>query len=213
FSSPGELAAKLAGTLGPLEIALTFRYLHAPSSGLGEAGIEKDNALRGWAALARDRRLLIARRRMQALRWANQSLRDPSDRKLLPHEPFPEPHYVPVLKPADKVPTSTTTAITRALPDDPEQRRQLRPALVRQFIKTERAASSTMVVEPDSERAPQTRTIGQHGLDKTRDAALRPLTPEVIDDFIAVEHPSAFIDGAYASVITTLRGSEYPSHL
>src|SRR5262249_13205816 len=157
--------------------------------------------------------LLIATSEMQHLRWVNQILRDLYDRKLLPHEHFPEPHYVPVLKPADKVPTSTTTAITRALPDDPEQRRQLRPALVRKFIKADVAASSAMVVQTDSERAPQTRTIGQHGLDKTRDADLRPLTPEVIDDFIAVEHPSAFIDGAYASVITTLRGSEYPSHL
>ena len=50
-------------------------------------------------------------------------------------------------------------------------------------------------------------------MDDFRRAKLRPLTPLVIDDFIAVEHPSAFIDGAYARVITTLREPEYPAHL
>ena len=34
-----------------------------------------------------------------------------------------------------------------------------------------------------------------------------------VDDFIALEHPSSFIDGAYARVIATLRRPEYPDHL
>lgn len=47
----------------------------------------------------------------------------------------------------------------------------------------------------------------------SRPSALRPLTPNVLADFIAVEQPSGFIDGAYARVVTTLKQPEYPAHL
>src|SRR5262245_41563441 len=42
---------------------------------------------------------------------------------------------------------------------------------------------------------------------------LRRVGTKVVDDFIAVEHPSGFIDGAYARVAATLRQAPYPDHL
>jgi hypothetical protein len=46
-----------------------------------------------------------------------------------------------------------------------------------------------------------------------RPRALRPLTREVLADFIAVEQPSGFIEGQYARVTATLRQPEYPDSL
>jgi Ferritin-like len=46
-----------------------------------------------------------------------------------------------------------------------------------------------------------------------RDRALRPLTPAVLADFIAVERPSGYIDGAYARAVGTLRLPTYPERL
>ncbi len=49
---------------------------------------------------------------------------------------------------------------------------------------------------------------------KMRDRELRPLTQDVLDDFIAVEQPSGSLDGRYASVLTTLRDkAKYPEEL
>jgi hypothetical protein len=45
-----------------------------------------------------------------------------------------------------------------------------------------------------------------------RDRALRRLTPDTLSVFIDIEHPSGFLDGAYARVIATLRSSKYPTH-
>jgi hypothetical protein len=45
-----------------------------------------------------------------------------------------------------------------------------------------------------------------------RDRALRRLTPDTLSVFIDIEHPSGFLDGAYAKVIATLRSSKYPTH-
>jgi hypothetical protein len=47
-----------------------------------------------------------------------------------------------------------------------------------------------------------------------RPRALRRLEPATLDDFIAVEYPSGFIDGAYARVVATLRDTKtYPAHM
>ncbi|MEP0873925.1 hypothetical protein NDA01_29900 [Trichocoleus desertorum AS-A10] len=46
-----------------------------------------------------------------------------------------------------------------------------------------------------------------------RDRALRPFSPDVLADLIAVERPSGYIDGAYARVVRTLRSPEYPERL
>jgi len=45
-----------------------------------------------------------------------------------------------------------------------------------------------------------------------RDAALRRLTPDALNDFINIERPSGFLDGAYSKVIATLRSPIYPAH-
>jgi Ferritin-like len=45
-----------------------------------------------------------------------------------------------------------------------------------------------------------------------RDSSLRRLTPDALDDFINIERPSGFLDGAYAKVIATLRSPIYPPH-
>jgi hypothetical protein len=49
---------------------------------------------------------------------------------------------------------------------------------------------------------------------KTRSKALRPLTVDVLEDFIAVEAPSGTLDGEYAEVVSTLRDqTKYPQEL
>lgn len=47
-----------------------------------------------------------------------------------------------------------------------------------------------------------------------RPRALRRLTSDALDDFVAIEHPrTGFIDTAYARVVATLRQPEYPRHI
>ncbi|MBV9460485.1 MAG: hypothetical protein JO141_23670 [Bradyrhizobium sp.] len=50
------------------------------------------------------------------------------------------------------------------------------------------------------------------GKGKWRDRELRRLTPEALQAFVDIEHPSGFLDGAYARVVATLRQSIYPTH-
>jgi hypothetical protein len=55
--------------------------------------------------------------------------------------------------------------------------------------------------------------LGRHR--RARPHLLRPLTPDVLDEYIAVERPSGRIDGLYARIVTTLRRTDlgYPSHM
>jgi hypothetical protein len=48
---------------------------------------------------------------------------------------------------------------------------------------------------------------------KTRPRQLRPLQPDVLQDFISVEQPSGFLDGQYSRVLATLREKKYPETL
>jgi hypothetical protein len=50
---------------------------------------------------------------------------------------------------------------------------------------------------------------------RPRKHAMRPLTPDVLDEYIAVERPSGRIDGEYARIVATLRQEDrgYPGHL
>ncbi len=61
-------------------------------------------------------------------------------------------------------------------------------------------------------RIPRPRD-GEQILVGSRPRALRSLTPNVLEDFIAVEQPSGFIDGAYARVVATLKQPQYPTNL
>ncbi len=83
FGSPKELADELRNRLGPLEIALTFEYLYARFSLLGETEA-KDEMLRSAVTLARELLLLIAASEMQHLRWVNQMLWDLLHAGLIP---------------------------------------------------------------------------------------------------------------------------------
>lgn len=50
------------------------------------------------------------------------------------------------------------------------------------------------------------------GKGKWRDRALRRLDPETLQAFVDIEHPSGFLDGAYARAVATLRQPIYPAH-
>ena len=54
----------------------------------------------------------------------------------------------------------------------------------------------------------------QHRLTTTRKAECCGRSrPHVLNEFIAVEHPSAYIDGAYARVIATCAQRQYPRYM
>jgi hypothetical protein len=59
----------------------------------------------------------------------------------------------------------------------------------------------------------QTIPVSAQGGKAGRPRALRPLTREVLADFVAVEQPSGFIEGQYARVTATLRQPAYPDAL
>jgi len=62
----------------------------------------------------------------------------------------------------------------------------------------------------DPSRPPQLPPVK---VDKTRKRQLRPLEPDVLQDFVSVEQPSGFLDGQYARVLATLREKKYPDTL
>jgi hypothetical protein len=66
-------------------------------------------------------------------------------------------------------------------------------------------------VAPDKTRPAQLPQL--KGAGQTRPADLRPLQPDVLQDFISVEQPSGFLDGQYAQVLATLREKKYPDTL
>jgi hypothetical protein len=200
FKSPEELAKELRDTLGPLEIALTFEYLYARFSLLDETETQ-DEMLRSAVLLARELLLLIVTSEMQHLRFVNQILWD-----LLHAGLIPDKNFMPVLVPAQRVPTSTAVNLDRdfdglAAAQPTSQATEIgRRRSVQRFVSEVRQDSAVS---------------GLHRLDAFRPVSLRPLTPETLKDFIAVEHPSAYIDGAYARVIATLdqgRQERYPEH-
>jgi hypothetical protein len=185
YPNAKELADQLRGTLAPLELTLTFEYLYARFSLLDddEARNRAGVELEGAVKLVRDRLMLIAASEMQHLRWANQILWELFQKGLIPT-------FEPVFVPAAKVPTSVDEARKQELAAMSEADRT--KERIDDFITAERSGSS--------------------GVRKFRDAQMRALTEEVINDFIAVEHPSGLIDGAYAHVIATLRQDGYPDH-
>jgi hypothetical protein len=216
YSSPDELAGELRGKLAPLEIALTFEYLYARFSLISEEEAKRlnDETLYGAVLLARERLLLIAASEMQHLRWVNQMLWDLQHAGLIPNGDF-----TPALIPADEIPTVSTqpcdpTLIASTGPEAiPATQRpaELREAVSR-FITTERTPEHSPA-EAELPPAARFRMGDAHRLTETRKAELRPLTPCVLTEFIAVEHPSAYIDGAYARVIATLSQGKYPPYM
>jgi hypothetical protein len=215
YNSPDELAGELRGKLAPLEIALTFEYLYARFSLISEEEAKRlDETLYGAVLLARERLLLIAASEMQHLRWVNQMLWDLQHAGLIPNGDF-----TPALIPADEIPTVSTqpcdpTLIASTGPEaipatqGPAELREV----VSRFITTERTPEHSPA-EAELPPAARFRMGDPHRLTETRKAELRPLTPGVLTGFIAVEHPSAYIDGAYARVIATLSQGKYPPYM
>jgi hypothetical protein len=63
----------------------------------------------------------------------------------------------------------------------------------------------------DKSRPPQLPPLKNNA--EFRPAELRPLQPDVLQDFISVEQPSGFLDGQYSRVLATLREQQYPATL
>jgi hypothetical protein len=207
FSSQNELIDKLHNYLAPLELALTFEYLYALFS-LKDSKELKGNELKGAVQLARDRLLLITMNEMWHLRWVNEIIWN------LPKDRFEVP-FKPVLEIPDtlQIPASPFTPQSKLndLPDPQMKAKQQ----VEEFIRTERQidAAADEILNPNARRQAQ----GQRPQAATRAPQLRPLTHDVIDDFVAVEHPSGLVDGAYARVIATFNQNKnlprLPRHL
>ena len=211
FSSPQELVDELRGVLAPLEIALTFEYLYARLSLISERQAQQaGEPVLGAVLLARERLLLIAASEMQHLRWVNQMLWDLHNNVLkLPGA------FQPALTPATEIPTVGARPFDAALGSvtapgnlSVEDRRDaLRKAIV-DFTAT---AGGGDPAGQEDRRGMMLRD--PHKLTGMRPAELRALDKDTLDDFIAVEHPSAFIDGAYARVIATLSRDDYPTYM
>ncbi len=199
YKSPNELASELSTKLGPLEIALTFEYLFARFSLLDENEAKRNDMLREAVLLARERLLLIAVSEMQHLRWVNQMLWDLRQAELIEK-------FEPVLVPATNVPASTAMTVDR----------DFHSVFNAQTAPSDRKADRAKAVHQYTSEVRSAGVSGMHRLDKFRPAQLRPLTPDALMDFIAVEHPSGYLDSAYARVIATLtqrREQRYPESM
>ena len=189
FASTAELARQLRENLAPLELTLIFEYLYARLSLVDEDEAQAIPLLSGAVRLARDRLMLVVASEMQHLRWVNQLLWDLfQDNKI--------PSYEPVLTVTDKVPTSPAASAPPRLSPLAQ--------LTEDQADTKRAGTVK-----DIERFTDMERLSGSGARRTRSAQLRPLTKDAIDEFIAVEHPSGYIDGAYAQVIATLRQGQF----
>jgi hypothetical protein len=214
FNSPEELADELRNKLAPLEIALTFEYLYARLSLIGpEEAKRQGEALHGAVFLARERLLLIAASEMQHLRWVNQMLWDLHNNVLKNPERF-----APALDPAKEIPTvaarpfdPTLGSVTAPRAVKAPDRREAVTKAIANFIGAEFSPDGGGPGDQSQQRGMMLRD--PHKLTSVRPAELRPLDRQTLDDFIAVEHPSAFIDGAYATVIATLSKKGYPAYM
>jgi hypothetical protein len=196
FDSSKDLNDKLKNYLAPLELALTFEYLYALFS-LRDSKKVKGDELKGAVQLARDRLLLITMSEMQHLRWVNEIIWNlPTDER--------EGPFKPVLEiPEDlRMPMSPLTPPSKLRENNKNKKEDMVDQQVVEFIRTGRQVE----VEPG--------TVDEK---PTRAPQLRPLTEDVIEDFIAVEHPSGLVDGAYARVIATFNQASFkprlPRHL
>jgi hypothetical protein len=196
FRTTEELGAKLRKELAPLELALVFEYLYAYLSLLDEKAAQKKGGevLRGAVVLARQHLMFVVTSEMQHLRWANQLLWELK----LPDE------FEPILVAADEVPTNKAAIEVQRLAREAKKART--DAAASKGRTTAALQQTAMGLTQDALiKFTQTERSGRSGSSDMRKAEERRLTPDVIQDFIAVEHPSGYIDGAYARVIATLQ--------
>jgi hypothetical protein len=197
FENAEELANYLRTWLTPLELTLVFEYLYARFS-LRDPTKIKDGGLSGAVALAQEQLLLVAASEMQHLRWGNEMLWELRKAGMIAE-------YNPIVRPSKQVPRG------RGGPLQGPITRENLAAYVKVKPKTEFLPRKVKAPTPAAAAQPQ---AAQSDADTGwRDRSLRPLSRDVQQDFINIEHPSAFIDGAYARVVATLRKPEYPPNL
>jgi Ferritin-like len=199
FGSPDDLLNELQVWLAPLELTLIFEYLYARFSVRTSKEVMKDSGdetLAGIVDFVRYNLLLIATSEMHHLRWANELLWKLCKANDLPFTPVLEVcEVVPKspIAPTDKFTAATIGSYVRI-----EHKIEFHPADLE--APTKAALTKFQARNPGVESG-------------YRERALRPLRKDVISDFIALEHPSSFIDGAYARVIATLRQANYSPDL
>jgi hypothetical protein len=84
-------------------------------------------------------------------------------------------------------------------------------ALLTKKIGPSLGIAAQIPVAIDASRPPQLPPLT--GVTKLRPRQLRPLQPDALQDFVAVEQPSGFLDGKYSRVLATLREHRYPDTL
>jgi hypothetical protein len=200
FGSFNDLIDELRIWLAPLELTLIFEYLYARFSVRTSQEVKKhigDEKLAGIVDFVRYNLLLIATSEMHHLRWANELLWKLCKANNLP--------FTPVLEVCEVVPKSPITPT----PD------KFTAATIGSYVRIEHKIE----FHPADLEAPTKAALAKFqdrnpGVESGyRERALRPLSKNVISDFIALEHPSSFIDGAYARVIATLRQANYSPDL
>ena len=187
FASADELRQWLE-YLAKLELALAFEYLYARQSVLDPPPAEASASLRDAVDLVRMRMLLVASSEMQHLRWVNQILWLLQQSKVIER-------YVPLLDRARLIPAAPASVVAVRGMSRQQQRLEAYGAWL-------------------ESRAPVVPSLPPEGdgpAEGFRQPALRRLTLPIIDEFLALEHRSQFIDVSYARVAATLRGAGYPS--
>jgi hypothetical protein len=200
FGNPSDLLRELQVWLAPLELTLIFEYLYARFSVLTSQEVMKDSGdktLAGIVDFVRYNLLLIATSEMHHLRWANELIWKLCKARDLP--------FTPVLEICEVVPKSPVAPTLD----------KYTAAAIGSYVKIEHKIE----FHPADLEAPTKAALAEFeaknkGVESGyRERALRRLSKDVISDFIALEHPSSFIDGAYARVIATLRQGNYSPDL
>jgi hypothetical protein len=156
-----------------------------------------DKTLAGIVDFVRYNLLLIATSEMHHLRWANELIWKLCKARDLP--------FTPVLEICEVVPKSPVAPTLD----------KYTAAAIGSYVKIEHKIE----FHPADLEAPTKAALAEFeaknkGVESGyRERALRRLSKDVISDFIALEHPSSFIDGAYARVIATLRQGNYSPDL
>jgi rubrerythrin len=200
FSSTDELLKELRVWLAPLELTLIFEYLYARFSVRTSKEVmdhSGNQTLAGIVDFVRYNLLLIATSEMHHLRWANELLW-----KLCKAN---NQSFTPVLEVCELVPKNPLAPTPDELTTD----------AIRNYVTAEHKIEfHPAQLDAPTEAALAKFLAKHHGAEAGyRKRELCRLEKKVIGDFIALEHPSSFIDGAYARVIATLRQPNYPADL
>jgi hypothetical protein len=173
-----------------------FEYLYARFSLRDPAKI-RDLELRGAVAMTREYLLLTCMSEMQHLRLGNEILWELRKTNQISA-------YAPIIESSPVVPR------VRGGPLPPSDRTL---ESIADHLKAERMGQyrSRPLARPAAADLAAARSGDPDA--EWRERTLRPLDPDAQQDFINIEHPSRFIDSAYAQVVATLAQAGYPEHL